>query len=85
MDQAEQTPQQTARALVERFYLALPNNGSQTGINNVHSRWEEGKKCALMAVHFARRQFEDHCAAECGTDGTPADHFDAIRQEIEKL
>jgi hypothetical protein len=44
------TPTQKARALVERFYLALPNNGSQTGINNVHSRWEEGKQCALMAV-----------------------------------
>jgi len=44
------TPQQEARRLVERFYLALPNNGSQTGINNVHSRWEEGKKCAKMAV-----------------------------------
>ena len=44
------TPTQKARQLVERFYLALPNNGSQTGINNVHSRWEEGKKCASMAV-----------------------------------
>ena len=79
------TPQQEARALVERFYFALPNNGSQTGINNVHSRWEEGKMCALMAVEFARQQFADHCAAEIGTDGTPNDHFDAIRTEIEKL
>jgi hypothetical protein len=44
------TPQEKAKQLVERFYLALPNNGSQTGINNVHSRWEEGKQCAKMAV-----------------------------------
>lgn len=39
-----------AHQLVTRFYFALPNNGSQTGINNVHQRWEEGKKCAAMAV-----------------------------------
>jgi len=44
------TPKQKARHLVETFYLALPNNGSQTGINNVHSRWEEGKTCAKIAV-----------------------------------
>jgi hypothetical protein len=38
-----------------------------------------------MAVEFARRQFEDHCAAEIATDGTPNDHFDAIKAEIEKI
>ena len=43
-------PKDKAHQLVTRFYLALPNNGSQTGINNVHQRWEEGKRCATMAV-----------------------------------
>lgn len=43
-------PKDKAYQLVTRFYLALPNNGSQTGINNVHQRWAEGKQCAAMAV-----------------------------------
>lgn len=53
----DQTPQQKARQLVERFYFALPNNGSQTGINNVHSRWEEGKKCAQIAADEMTKTF----------------------------
>jgi len=44
------TPVDKANQLVQRFYLSLPNNGSETGICNVHQRWEEGKKCAAMAV-----------------------------------
>lgn len=44
------TPQEKAKQLVQRFYFSLPNNGSQTGINSVHDRWAEGKKCALIAV-----------------------------------
>jgi hypothetical protein len=78
-------PKDKAHQLVTRFYLALPNNGSQTGINNVHQRWEEGRMCALIAVEFARKEFKDHCAAEYGTDGSPDNHFDTIKQEINKL
>ena len=44
------TVAEKARELVQRFYISLPNNGSFTGINNVNSRWEEGKKCALICV-----------------------------------
>jgi hypothetical protein len=44
------TKKEKANQLVQRFYLSLPNNGSQTGINSVHDRWAEGKKCALIAV-----------------------------------
>lgn len=50
MDQIEQTATQKARQLVERYYFALPNNGSQTGINNVHSRWAEAKMCAQITA-----------------------------------
>jgi hypothetical protein len=78
------TPEDKAGWLVERFYFSLPNNGSFTGINNINRRWEEAKMCALIAVEFARKEFKDHCAAEYGTDGSPDDHFDAIKQEIEK-
>lgn len=44
------TPKEKSTELVHRFYISLPNNGSFTGLNNINSRWDEGKKCALMAV-----------------------------------
>ena len=44
------TAREKAGWLIERFYFSLPNNGSFTGINNINQRWEEGKKCALIAV-----------------------------------
>ena len=46
---------------------------------------EAAKQCALIAVEFAREQFYKYCSAEMGTDGTYDDHFDRLKQEIEKL
>ena len=43
------------------------------------------KQCALIAVEFAREQFYKHCSAEMDTRGTYDDHFDVLKQEIEKL
>ena len=47
--------------------------------------YEHSKRCALIAVEFAREQFYKYCSAEMGTDGTYDDHFDRLKQEIEKL
>jgi hypothetical protein len=44
------TPAEKAKQLVHRFYFSLPNNGGFTGPSNINDRWEEGKKCAAMAV-----------------------------------
>ena len=51
----ENNPKQKSLQLVERFYFALPNNGSFTGINNINDRYKEAKQCALLTVdeiHF---------------------------------
>jgi len=40
-------------SLVENFYYALPNNGSQEGINSTTSRMKEAKICAEIADDFA--------------------------------
>jgi hypothetical protein len=45
----------------------------------------EGIQCAIIAIEFAREQFYKYCAAEMGTCGTYDDHFDRLKQEIEKL
>ena len=44
------TPSEKAKLLVQKFYFSLPNNGGQTGLCNVHQRWDEGKICARIAV-----------------------------------
>jgi len=73
------TPAEKAHQLVTRFYLALPNNGSQTGINNVHQRWDEGKMCAMMAVDeilFITDEEEQYILYK---------HWQEVKQEIEQL
>ena len=42
---------------------------------------EFAKQCAIIAVEFAREQFDKYCLVEVVDD----DHFDVLRQEIEKL
>ena len=76
------TPTQKARQLVERFYLSLPNNGSQTGINNVHSRWEEGKTCALIAARLLKEQ---HIEMSAIKGPAKPNYWDEVKAEIEKL
>jgi hypothetical protein len=39
-----------AKQLIEKFYFALPNNGSFSGTNNINDRWNEAVDCALIAV-----------------------------------
>jgi hypothetical protein len=44
------TPAEKAKQLVHKFYFSLPNNGGFTGPCNINDRWDEGKKCAAIAV-----------------------------------
>jgi hypothetical protein len=76
------TPTQKARQLVETFYFSLPNNGSQTGINNVHSRWEEGKTCAMIAARALKEQLIEMSAIK---GPAKPNYWDEVKQEIEKL
>ena len=71
-------PKDKAFQLLTRFYFSLPNNGSQTGINNVHSRWKEGQMCALMAVDEIMNALEENGSWNY-------DYWNEVKQEIEKL
>jgi len=44
------THKEKALDLIHSFYYALPNNGSQEGINSTTRRYQEGVRCALIAV-----------------------------------
>ena len=51
MVKVPETPNEYARAIVHRYYYALPNNGSHDqGINNCGARYKEAIKCALIEV-----------------------------------
>jgi hypothetical protein len=77
-------PKEKAKDLVNKFeYQEGYGISESTGIDGIN--FHQAKQCALIAVEFARQEFRDHCCAEMGTDGSPDDHFDAIKQEIEKL
>ena len=44
------TSKEKAHDLICKFYFALPNNGSDSGINSTKERWKEAEICALIAV-----------------------------------
>jgi hypothetical protein len=72
------TPKEKAEELFQ-LYLPYVESGH---IEEIKYRC---KQCALIAVEFAREQFYKHCSAEMDTRGTYDDHFDVLKQEIEKL
>ena len=39
-----------ADSLTERFYYAMPNNGSFSGTNNVNERWDQARQCAIVCI-----------------------------------
>ena len=62
------TPKEEAKELVDKM----------TAVVGLQS---EGIQFAIIAIEFAREQFDKYCLVEVVDD----DHFDVLRQEIEKL
>jgi hypothetical protein len=82
------TPVEKAKQLVQRFYFSLPNNGGFTGPCNINDRWEEGKKCALIAVDEIinsnpTSQLSDPFLGNRTYDNV--NYWKDVKQEIEKL
>jgi len=70
---------QKARELLHKFYLSLPNNGGFTGINNINARWDEGKKCAIMAIN------EIIDALDKSLIHSDIEWWKQVKQELEKI
>ena len=68
------TPKEKAKELYDKLYMAIPSD--EMGLCD-----EASRQCALIAIEFAREQFDKYCLVEVVDD----DHFDVLRQEIEKL
>jgi len=73
------TPAEKAKLLVQKFYFSLPNNGGQTGLCNVHQRWDEGKICARIAVD------EIIDALDQSLIDADIEWWKQVKQELEKL
>jgi hypothetical protein len=76
------TPQEKAKQLVDRYYFSLPNNGSFSGINNINSRWDEGKQCALIAVDEILNVVERVYYHDANM---LVPYWEEVKQEIEKI
>jgi hypothetical protein len=76
------TPSEKAKQLVQKFYFSLPNNGGQTGLCNVHQRWDEGKICARIAANEIIDAIDWH---EYETPNKELNYWLDVRKEIEKL
>jgi hypothetical protein len=76
------TPAEKAKQLVQKFYFSLPNNGGETGVCNVHQRWDEGKICARIAADEIIDAIDWH---EYETPNKELNYWLDVRKEIEKL
>jgi hypothetical protein len=72
------TPAEKAKLLVQKFYFSLPNNGGQTGLCNVHQRWDEGKICARIAADEIMNALEENGSWNY-------DYWNEVKQEVEKI
>jgi hypothetical protein len=80
------TPKEKARDLVSSFYYALPNNGGFTGLNSTTSRYQEGIRCALIAVDEILNELSPLELHPLGTYTNPKiKYFEEVKQEIEKI
>lgn len=52
--------QQQARDIVHSFYYALPNNGSQEGLNSTTARYREAIDCALISIDITIKALQEH-------------------------
>jgi hypothetical protein len=76
------TAEEKAKDLVTSIYYKLPNNGSNTGINSIPSRWEEAKMCALLTVNEIINTIEYSSQAD---ELSKILYWEKVEQEINKL
>jgi hypothetical protein len=86
------TAKEEAEELVDKFTYEISGIDKYNYCLDSHIRFT-AKQCAINAIEFAADQFEKYCCAEIGlhwtkddeyTDGS-WDHFNYIKQEVEKL
>jgi hypothetical protein len=74
------TTKQHAFIFINKFYFALPNNGSMnTGLCSCHQRYGEGLKCSLIAVEEIIKVIDPDSQFKNWM------HYKEIKKEIENI
>jgi len=80
------TPKEKAESLVDRMYFIISNNGQFTGLHSIPNKFEEAKKCALVAVDEISKTvlgLNRHHTEYIRDEHIP--YWEEVKQEIEKL
>jgi hypothetical protein len=77
------TPANKAKALVDKMYYTISNNGSFKGENSIPHKWEEAKQCAIIAVEEIERFVQDQMQGWLDVDFIL--YLGSIKKEIKKL
>ena len=73
------TQKEKSKDLINSFYYALPNNGSETGLNSTTERYKEAIQCALICVDEVLKT--NHIWYE---DSIPYNYWQEVKNELNK-
>jgi len=82
------TPKEKATSIVDTMYLIISNNGQFTGEHSIPFKFEEAKKCALVAVDEISKTVLGLGLNKHHTEYIRDEHipyWEEVKQEIEKL
>lgn len=74
------TPKEKSKDLINSFYYALPNNGSETGLNSTTIRYKEAIQCALICVD----EVLTHHSQEQGLYKIDTYYWQEVKNELNK-
>ncbi len=74
------TPKEKAKELVEKFYFNVLDRDGTAAMNGF-----EVKQCALIAVDFHLKEFEDWANITCCGESFSWKYWQEVKQEIENL
>ena len=74
------TPKEKSKDLINSFYYALPNNGSETGLNSTTERYKEAIQCASICVD----EILNHHSQEQGLYRIDTYFWQEVKNELKK-
>lgn len=77
------TLKEQAEYLHTKMYFIISNNGQFTGEHSIPHKWEEAKKCAIVAADRIKEELVSNLSND--ESAIHAIYWEKVKQEIEKL